>query len=251
MKLSFISDLHIQNDTDEAAELLKLFLKSDEVQSSDHVYLLGDIFEFLVGEHKSYIKEYPTIFNSITSLISRNIKVTFIEGNHDFHFQKTFTNHILSEGLDSSLFEYRTEGEYLKLNGEKLYFCHGDEVDYYNVAFKRWKRIYTSLGLRILVSYILPYWLLNKIGHSASKDSKRRGNKTFNFEKAKLKYRIGAEALLKERDLDGVVCGHTHIQEIYSIKDVGLYINCGFPLRNKNFIHFNGNSWEKINLKES
>lgn len=250
MKYSFFSDLHIKNIDDEACQIFVNFCNSQNVKDSSHIYLLGDMFDMLIGEHEEYITKYNVFFNEIVKLLDLGKKVTYLEGNHDFHVKKTITKFIEKNSKNSNNFQYLIDGEYLLIGGDKYYFCHGDDVDYFNHSFKRWKKIYTSLPFKILVNFLFPYRLIEYLGHSASNDSKKRGRKKFDYNAAREKYRKGAAALIRELDIKGVIAGHTHIQEIHHF-DNNVYINCGFPKKDMSYIHFNGSEFIKVSLRDS
>lgn len=246
MKCAFISDLHISSKGDDAYHLLENFFLHPKVMRCDHIYLLGDIFDFMIGEHKQYTDEYPVFFKSIASAINRGQKVFFIEGNHDFHFKRVVKKYLKRQNLDVDKFIYLTSGVDLELGQLKTYVCHGYEVDYFNKYFKRWYKIYTSAIMKILVSYIFPYFLLKKLASWASSDSKRRGKKTFDYQKMKEKYIMGAEALVDEKNIDVVVAGHTHIYENHRFESQRRYLNVGFPLKDKKFLLFENDDFSFI-----
>lgn len=248
MKCSFISDIHIQNEGDAGCRVLSSFLTNPKTQDSDKVIFLGDIFEILIGEHKGFIEDYPSFFNGIVDLVNKGKEVVFIEGNHDFHFEKILTNYVSQNTKNSNLFRYLRDGEEIILNGNKYYYCHGYEVDYHNKYFKRWYKIYSSKLFAFYVSHILTHKLIKKLGDWASKDSKRRGKKKFDRELMKDKYLDGAKDLIREKNLKGVIAGHTHICSFTRFEDGTEYYNNGFPRKDQHFIHFNGNSFEKIDL---
>lgn len=240
MKYAFFSDLHIKETDDIQTNLFIKFCQSKEVQESEHIILLGDMFDLLIGEHRGYIKKFSSFFDEIIKLIDSGKKVTYLEGNHDYHVQKTFLKFIKKNSKNHSLFKYRKDGDYIKDHNMNIYYCHGDEVDYYNQYFKRWKRIYTSKWFSIFVSYIMPYFLIEYLGKKASQNSKSRGKRTFDYEKMKDKYRAGAKALATERGVDIIISGHTHIEDDFEFNGKR-YINNGFPLKHKKFIFLDTN----------
>ena len=97
------------------------------------------------------------------------------------------------------------------------------------------------------VNYILPYFLLRIIGESASKDSKKRNSKVFDYEKAKTKYREGAKRVIEKSEIDILVAGHTHICENETLEN-GKYLNNGFPLKDKKFVFLSPNENTLISL---
>lgn len=235
MRYSFFSDLHIKKPNDDACKLVEKLFQNETFKQSNHVYFLGDIFDAVIGEHHGHFEKYQFFFNHIVEILDRGTKVTYLEGNHDFHLNKTFNKYIRKHSKNFHLFEYRTEGEMIKVEDKNFYVCHGDEVDYYNKYFKRWKNVYTSKSFELFVN-TLPYKFIDYLGSRASNNSKKRGKKSFNYEFAKEKYIKGAKALIDERKIDGVICGHTHIQENNRYSDSTVYLNCGFPLKDKNFL---------------
>lgn len=54
MKYAVISDVHVKHPGDNAEKLLLTFLRNDEVRSSDAIFLIGDIFDLMVGPHSQY-----------------------------------------------------------------------------------------------------------------------------------------------------------------------------------------------------
>lgn len=244
-KCVFISDLHVKSEGDEASKILNSYLSHQIISQVDTIYLLGDIFDFLVGEHRSYIKEYPSFFQKILALNKAGKKIIFFEGNHDFHFSKTMQKFLKKNEGKPENFHYLKVGVITKFADKKIFVCHGYEIDYYNKYFKRWYKIYTSVFMNIFLSY-MPFVILKRLANWASSDSKRRGKKTFDFQKMKDKYLTGSQALIAEKKVDGVIGGHTHIPEFHEFEDKTFYYNVGFPVRDKHFLHFNGESFEKV-----
>jgi len=246
MKYSFISDLHINDSDDESALILERFINHEKVSDSNVVVFLGDIFDLLIGEHDPYTQKYSLFFKSIAGFIADGKEVVFVEGNHDFHFEKTIKKYLLTQVQNHQNFHYLREGKILNLNGNKYYYCHGYEVDYYNIHFRRWFKIYTSSIFNFLISKVLTYSLIQRLGAWASQNSKKRGKKTFNYEQMRAKYLEGAKELIREKKVKGVIAGHTHVEEFWTFPDGSIYLNCGFPAKHKHFIHYNGTEFEKV-----
>lgn len=251
MKIAFFSDLHIKNPGDEASQLFDRFCNDIHTKGVTQVILLGDMFDILIGEHIGYLKKYDSFFKNIIELLDNEIEVIFLEGNHDFHIKKTLESYFSKESKNPQLFSYLFSGKDIVLDNKKYHYCHGYEVDYYNHYFENWKNIYTSKWFAFFVSYLLPYFFIEFLAHRASNNSKKRGRKVFNFEEAKNKYLVGAEQFINEKKIHGVICGHTHIQENHKYENGNLYINCGYPLKDRNYLLFNGEEFNFINLEES
>lgn len=237
MSVACISDIHVTDPSGDSYKLLMRFMNHERALACQDVVFLGDVFDHLTGEHKEYLEKYREFFERTASLLNAGKNVYFVEGNHDFHFEKTFRL-----GLEANLsperlssFFYVRKGVELKVGAKRIYFCHGDQLDLDNKAYARWKKIYSSKLFGFIISNFLPYSAVEAIGERASSDSKRRGKAVFDYESARDKYRAAAKTLLQDSPFDGLVAGHTHIQDELSW-DGKFYVNIGFPPRDKNFL---------------
>lgn len=251
MRCVFFSDLHIKASGDTASKLFQKLCDSAEVKDATHIFLLGDIFDLLIGEHKEYFQKYSEFFDRVIELLDAGKSVVYLEGNHDFHLKKSFEKFIQTNSQNPNKFQYLTAGMRFTLDGKSYYICHGDEVDDENESFKKWKNIYTSKEFAFLVNRILPFKFIDFLGSKVSQNSKNRGRKSFNLEALQTRYRDGAARLIKSKAVDGIICGHTHIQEQYEVESGKTYFNCGHPLSDHNFLYFNGTNFNFISLKDS
>ena len=241
MKSVFISDLHIRNSEDLGASFFRHFVNSEETQCADAIFLLGDIFDLCIGNHRQYLKKYQFFFDSLRKLAEQGKEIYFFEGNHDFHLANVFKKADLNVN-------YLKHGKEFEFSGKRVFICHGYEVDFYNKYFKRWYRIYSSWWFSFFVSYLLPFKMIEYLGDKASKNSKKRGRKTFDKKVMEKKYIDGAMALLSEKNVDGVVSGHTHILSNHIFDDGKFYYNLGFPTKEGQFLYFDGLNFNFISL---
>lgn len=243
MKFCSISDLHIKKLGDLPSSLFEKFINSNQVRESDSVFFLGDIFDFMVGNHLQYLRKFNFFFDAILKLIKQGKKVYYIEGNHDFHIERIMKEFSLNNDLNTSQFYHSKRSIHEIINNKNFYFSHGHEIDE-NRSYQNWKKIYSSKPFKIFIDSILPYKLVEKLGNKASKDSKKRGMQTFIYEKSQEMYRHGAKLLIEKESIDFLITGHTHIAENLTIGK-SIYTNNGFPQESKLFIYFDG---EKMNL---
>jgi len=239
MKFSCISDVHIKKTGDPASEVIQLFFSNTFVKESDAIFLLGDIFDFMIGGHKGFVKTYEFFFKELATCINNGQKIYVFEGNHDFHVEKVYNYFLEKENLDKSKFEFSRVGKNLEIDGKNIYFCHGDDLDFDNPYYQRWKKIYSSLPFKLFVEKLLPYNILMKLGEKAAGNSKRRGKKVFDYTKAQQRYRKNAMHVIQEQSCDILVFGHTHIKEEQTVNGKQ-YINNGFPIKDKTFVHYDG-----------
>lgn len=246
MKFCTISDLHIKESGDLPSRLLEKFVNSKQVDESEVVFFLGDIFDFMVGNRSQYLKKYDFFFDTVLDLISKGKKVFYIEGNHDFHLEKIMDKFLITNNLTSYQFIHSKVSIAKTINDKKFFFSHGHEIDE-NKSYQNWKNIYSSKPFKVFVDYILPFYFVERMGNKASKDSKKRGMKKFIYEKSQEMYRHGAKVLIEKEKIDFLFTGHTHIAENMKISSA-YYINNGFPQHTNQFIYFNGNEPKLIEL---
>ncbi len=85
----FISDAH-DNVTREAFYRFLCAIDEGEI-TTPQLFLMGDMFDLLVGQVTYTHKHYQKTINLINKL-SQNIEIIYIEGNHDFNLKKVFPN---------------------------------------------------------------------------------------------------------------------------------------------------------------
>lgn len=246
MKFCTISDLHIKRAGDEPSKLLEKFVTSNQVKESDIVFFLGDIFDFMVGNRLQYLNKFQYFFHSVLTLVSQGKKVIYIEGNHDFHLEKIMKIFKEKNKLSDSQFIHSKVSIMETYDDKKFFFSHGHEIDE-NKSYQKWKNVYSSKPFKLLVDYIIPFSFIENMGDKASKNSKKRGVKSFIYEKSQNMYRHGAKVLIESNNLDFLVTGHTHIMENIEISSA-TYVNNGFPQHTKKFIYFDGKTTSLISF---
>lgn len=254
MKFSAISDVHVKVSDDEAERLLLRFLRNPDVQSSDVVLLLGDIFDLMIGPHSQYFMRFQAFFEEIKKMIGRGIRICYVEGNHDFHLEKLYEKFFLvHKELDPSLFSIAPFFTFSDA-GKRIYFCHGDDVELYNPGYKIFKNFVTSAPLRYYANNLMPHFLIKSIGEYSSEKSRKRNNKRYSkvsdLGPVKQVFRESAEAFFQKQIHEIIVCGHSHVQDYYCSPNGFEYVNNGYAQHTKTYISIeNGNiSFKSIEL---
>ncbi len=212
----FISDVHLGTAGCQAQALLD-FLKH---YPSEYLYLVGDIVDGWQLRRRWY---WPQAHNDVVQKLLRRARkgcqVTFIPGNHD-EFARAFVGHQFG-GIVVAMDAVHTLAD-----GRRLWVTHGDHFDGV-VQCAKWLayvgdhlyeftlRLNRYLnGLRARLG--LPYWSLSAyLKHRV----KTALNYVTDFEGA-----VAREA--RQRQLQGVVCGHIHRAQMRDIDGV-LYCNDG------------------------
>lgn len=218
----FISDLHLGTRACQANALLD-FLKA---HPSDYLYLVGDIIDFwAMNRHIHWTPAQNTVIQKILRRARHGSHVMLIPGNHD---------EALREYTGTAFGDIRVEREWVHTaaDGRRYLLIHGDEFDQIT-RHHRWIALLGDMAYNGLVRInILLSWLRRKLhcpgywslAGYAKRKVKKAVNFIFDFEDA-----VSHE--VRQRQLQGVICGHIHWATIRDIQAPGqpdlTYINCG------------------------
>jgi len=240
MRIVAISDVHIKEPGDNAENLFVHFLRHPTVQSAEHIFLLGDIFDLVIGPHSQYFRRFPMFFNEIGELLKKGKKVYYVEGNHDFHLKKLFDRYFqVFPDIPKNHFQLQSEFV-LQSGGKSIHLSHGDDIEIENFNYRVFKGIVTSPPVKFYANYLMPYFLIKSVGETASKLSRKRNNARYNkasdLAVVEDKFRRSVEVFFKKKPFDVYVCGHSHVKDYYVSKHGFEYINNGYAQFTKTFI---------------
>lgn len=119
MSTLFISDLHLCADRPKITDLFLDFLR-DRARGGEALYILGDLFEYWIGDEAIHQDEFHSMVDGLRDLSASGVPLFFIRGNRDF--------------LMGDEFERATGGRLLAdptvvdLYGERVLLMHGDTL---------------------------------------------------------------------------------------------------------------------------
>jgi UDP-2,3-diacylglucosamine hydrolase len=118
MHTYLISDLHL---TPERPQITKAFFDflSYKAPSAERLYILGDLFEFWIGDDAGSMLGADPILDAM-SAISKVCDCYFIAGNRDFLVRETFT--------ERTGFKILKDETIIDLYGAKTLLLHGDSL---------------------------------------------------------------------------------------------------------------------------
>lgn len=127
----FISDLHLADERPEINSLFFRFL-NDTAQGADALYILGDLFEYWVGDDQL---DHDPLARSVTDSIRRlsdaGTRVYFMHGNRDFLIGERFAREAgLTILPDPTL---------IKLYDQQILLMHGDTLCTDDVAYQKFR----------------------------------------------------------------------------------------------------------------
>lgn len=222
----FLSDFHMGSKLFDAPAALS-FLRSIDCK---YLFLVGDIIDgWKMNKRWYWTEDCSRIIDELVKLRRNGTKIIYLPGNHDDEIRK-FNPLARREFAHRIGIRIRDKVIHDTNDGRRFLVMHGDQFD--NAILRgpvsQWSdRFY--------------HWVLDRI--EGKKPKVRINGKIKPFSLAKSLNRHGQWALklmnnfeynvvkqAKRSDVDGLICGHTHIPVIKTIKDV-IYANAGCWLR--------------------
>lgn len=213
----FLSDIHLGTRGCQAGQLLD-FLRCYQ---SEQLFLIGDIIDFwAMGRSVQWAAAHNTVVQKILRRARHGEKVVFIPGNHD---------EVLREYLGMTFGDILVADEWLHqtADGRRLLLLHGDQFDQVT-RHHRWVALLGDKAYDLLVQFNAGLsWLRRTLrlrGYwSLAGYVKRKVKSAVSFI---CDFEDSVMHAVRERGLDGVVCGHIHSAAIKPVQGL-LYVNCG------------------------
>lgn len=131
----FISDLHLDPGRPGGIELFNDFIR-DKAVDADRLFILGDLFEYWLGDDASEHSGYRVIEESLAILRNHNTRLYFMHGNRDF---------LVGEGFAASIFgELLPDPTLFKLDDLDVLLMHGDSLCTDDVAHQQFRAVSRS-----------------------------------------------------------------------------------------------------------
>ena len=131
MTTLFISDLHLDDRRPETTALLRTFLKQ-EATAADALYILGDLFEFWLGDD-ALSKCASEVAEALATLKKQGVPCFFMHGNRDFLLKENYAKQAGLTLLD--------EEHVIDLYGEQVLLMHGDSLCTDDVPYQQFRSL--------------------------------------------------------------------------------------------------------------
>ena len=197
----FISDIHLGTRACQADRLLD-FLQEHH---AENIFLIGDVVDFWAMSRNIYWTQAQNhVVQKLLQRARAGTRVVLIPGNHD---------EILLEYCQTVFLEIDVQRELVHqtVDGKRYLLIHGDQFDQVTQHHK-WVAVLGDKAYEALVNLnTWLSWVRRKLGISgywslagyAKRKVKTALNFIFDFEDS-------ATHHARERNLDGVICGHIH-----------------------------------------
>ncbi|QBH96911.1 UDP-2,3-diacylglucosamine diphosphatase [Limnobaculum zhutongyuii] len=204
MTTLFIADLHLSDNEPTITAGFLAFLQREAVHA-DALYILGDLFEFWIGDDDPN-ELHDIVAQALAELHDKGVPCYFIHGNRDFLLGKDFAKR--------SKMVLLPEECVIDIYGQKVLILHGDTLCIDDPGYLRFRRyIRNPIIQKIFLS--MPLFLRQKIAGKLRRQSKR-SNRT----KSSLMMDVNPLAVIeavKAHQVVHMIHGHTHRPAIHDM----------------------------------
>ncbi len=200
-QILFVSDLHLDNKRPHIIAAFCRFLQ--EVSDTDALYILGDLFEYWIGDDDPAVGLQSAI-NSLRDLSLSGIPVFFIHGNRDFLVGNAFAN--------STHCKILPEETIVELYGTPTLIMHGDTLCTDDIAYQKYRA-------KARNKWIQKTLLLLSVKQRL-KIAERLRNKSITATQGKPSYIMdvnqnAVEQVMLNHNVQCLIHGHTHRPSIH------------------------------------
>lgn len=234
IEIVVLSDVHLGTRGCRAKELLN-YLKSIQPEI---LILNGDIIDVWQFNKRYWPNSHMKIIKHFLSLVSKRTKVYYITGNHDEVFRKFTGMRMGSLQILNDLV--------LDLNGQKVWFFHGDVFDVI-MQHSKWLAKAGAIGYDSLITINT---FVNAVSRFFGKGQVSLSKKIKENVKTAVKYIHNFEEtaadLAIRKGYHTIACGHIHHPEIRQIsRPAGNvnYMNSGDWIENLTALEYYDNQW--------
>jgi UDP-2,3-diacylglucosamine hydrolase len=135
MTTLFISDLHLCAQRPAITELFLEFLR-DDAAKADALYILGDLFEYWIGDEAAGNGEYRPIIADMRALCAAGPPLYVMRGNRDFLMGAEFARQSGARLLPDPTI--------IDLYGKPVLLMHGDSLCTDDVEYQAFRRMVRS-----------------------------------------------------------------------------------------------------------
>ncbi|GAB4507169.1 MAG: UDP-2,3-diacylglucosamine diphosphatase [Sulfuricaulis sp.] len=194
----FISDLHLCGARPAITGLFLEFLQQ-RARSADALYILGDLFEYWIGDEAVEQEEFRTIVRGLRELTTSGTPVFVMHGNRDF---------LMADGFEKATgCRLLPDPTRVDLHGTPTLLMHGDSLcidDHEYMAFRAqvrnpaWQREFLGRSIAERDRIVRDFREISKNSTASKKPEIMDVNQK------------AVEAIMREHGVQRLIHGHTH-----------------------------------------
>jgi UDP-2,3-diacylglucosamine hydrolase len=132
MSTLFISDLHLSAERPAITALFLDFLRS-RARQAEALYILGDLFEYWIGDDVAALPEYRPLIEGLHELTEAGVPVYVMHGNRDF---------LLGSGFEQQTgCKLIPDPTLVSLYGKEVLLMHGDTLCTDDLAYLKFREM--------------------------------------------------------------------------------------------------------------
>jgi len=202
----FISDLHLDQSQPQITQTFLNFLKTRASQA-DALYILGDFFEYWLGDNdRNEFNEQ--IITELKKFTDSGVPTYFMYGNRDFLIGKRFAK--------------RTGVQFIKdpttidLYGKPVLLTHGDCLCTLDIKHQAFRKKYNNKLYRKLLLFLMPLYVRRWAAkHLRKKSIARNKNRTLEIMDVTPEE---VERMVIKHNTQTLIHGHTHRPNIHNLE---------------------------------
>lgn len=198
-----VSDLHLNAAEPAVAAQFTAFL-AGEARAADALYVLGDLFEFWLGDDDP--DESLPIEAAFAALSAAGVALYFMHGNRDFLLGERFCRRTGGTLLD--------DPTVLTLGGQRVLLTHGDALCTDDVPYQKLRALVRGRALQ------RRFLALGRRTRAALAGDARDGSRSHTARQAMTLMDVNAgavEATFRAAGVDRIVHGHTHRPAVHEL----------------------------------
>lgn len=205
MATYFISDLHLSPQHPQTLEQLLVYLQIMR-QDAECLYILGDLFEYWIGDDaldSPLVQAYYPLIDALSAFSQTGIHLFFAHGNRDFLIGERFANVTACQLL--------AEETVIDLYGQRVLVMHGDSLCTDDIAYQQAKKHYRNpQTIAQLLSLSIPERI--KLAEQLRANSQQT-QQNLSATEMEVIMDVNQQAVnqaMQKADVDCLIHGHTH-----------------------------------------
>jgi len=224
-KIYFASDFHLGFDahltSSEREKLIVQWLDSIK-DNAEHIYLVGDLFDFWYEYAEVITKGHFRLFAKLSELLRDGIPISILTGNHDVWMGKYIT-----EEIGARLYYDPIVREHF---GKKLFIAHGDGLGPGDYGYKFIKKVFRNKLCQFLFSRLHPNFAITMMKFFSDTSRDEVESEIIINKERQI---IFSEDHAKNNNIDFYIMGHRHIPMDHLLTNKkSRYINLGDWIHN-------------------